>query len=75
MCDSHMDTANWIQYHPVLQNEWNQYITTYQPRIIPTKPLIEKPTNKQSAGGWDDPYKNIRPMKIVDFFRGFELTK
>lgn len=29
MCDRHMDTADWTQYHPVLKSRWETNVDAY----------------------------------------------
>lgn len=58
-----MEPCNWKQFHPIRQTQYKQQITAY------------KLDNKETFIDWDDPYKNLRPWKIIDFLRNFELTK
>lgn len=30
------DPADWRQYHPVLQSQWRQQLTNYNPVVVPT---------------------------------------
>ena len=39
MCDRHMDTADWTQYHPVLQSRWSTNIDAY---AKPNQPIEQE---------------------------------
>ena len=58
--------TNFYSYHPVLRDKWEKQITAYLP---------EQNFTEEYFIDWDDPYKNIRPWKIIDFLREFKLTK
>jgi hypothetical protein len=67
MCDD-QKSFNMKQYHPVLQEAWNRQLTAYVP-------LVQQVIINEEFIDWDDPYRNIRFWTIVDFLRGFKLTK
>jgi len=79
MCDNYRntDTADWRQYHPSLQQTWNQQITAYAPidQKVHQGQIYQQNPVKEEFIDWDDPYKNIRFWTIIDFLRGFKLTK
>jgi len=76
MCDYHKKEThqlNMQQFHPSLQHQWNQQLTAYAP-YDDQKQKKQRSTTEEFID-WDDPYRNIRFWKIVDFFREFKLTK
>jgi hypothetical protein len=63
---SNSNSLKYNQYHPSLRNKWESQLKSYS---VKNDALIENYIN------WDDPYKNIRFTSIIDFLRGFPLTK
>ena len=66
---------NISQYHPLLQNHWKNQMTGYLPYSSNHENPYIYHNQRENFIDWDDPYKNIRPWKIIDFLREFKLTK
>ena len=78
----------WERHHPELQRQWNNQMSAYRSQgasrevrevrdVSDVSDVREVSAlhGDQTGGKWEDPFKDIRFWKIVDFFREFELTK
>ena len=63
---NHNQQIDFNSYHPLLRDRWKKQMTVYLPN---------QDFNGENFIDWDDPYKNIRPGRILDFLREFKLTK
>ena len=74
------DPLSIKQYHPSLQLMWKQQITAYidgkhRKTCSFTQPKTMRWVSEEKFIDWDDPYRDIRFWKIIDFLRNAQLTK